>query len=149
DGQAAVGWFDFQRSEDTMELIGAADIVLSLAEIGKHIRKTPAGAAKVGPAVIIAAVTTGVDHAIEAARAAEYPTLQPSELPVVQPCYGVGLEAPMIGRIVADEKSQTGDAKERTFVGGTGLQQQDMRVGVFRKAAGHDGTRSARADDDI
>src|SRR5262249_25933402 len=54
-----------------MEIIGAAPVVLRLAEIGQHVGKAPARIAELAPVIEILRLPANVDQPVDRARPAE------------------------------------------------------------------------------
>ena len=72
---AAVG--GVQRPAAPVIVIAAPLAVLGATEIGQHVGPAPAGQPGLCPAVVIAGMTTDVDHAVDRRRAAEHAAARP------------------------------------------------------------------------
>ena len=63
-----------------MEFACAADVVLELAEIGKHVPKRPPGIAAGRPVIVVLALPADVDQAVDRRRSAQRPAARPVDL---------------------------------------------------------------------
>ena len=60
-----------ERPAGAVEVVGAALVVLGLAEVGQHIIVAPAGVAELAPMVEVLGLAADVDQSVDRARSAE------------------------------------------------------------------------------
>ena len=147
DRQAGPGAPDPHGACPAMPRPVAALVRFRAPEIGKQVLERPAGAAHLAPDVVFTGMAPRVDHAVDAARTAQHPSLEPGEFAVLHPGNRVGLEAPVEPGMVRSGEPEAGKAQEQAVVAPARLEQHDRNVRVLRKPCGDHGARCAGPDD--
>jgi len=146
-----------QRSARAVRRVGAALLVLGLAEIGQHAVPVPAGAAALPPQIVIGRVAAHVDHAVDRAGAAQHLAARLVHRAAFELGLGLALEHPVDPWIGEQPAVAHRDVDPPVAVVGAGLQQQYPVAAVFaqpggdaaagRTGAGHDIVEGAGVDD--
>jgi hypothetical protein len=77
DQQIDTRLLDRHRAVGAMPLAGTAAVALGFLEVGQHLVERPSLAAALGPLLVFERVAAQVQHAVDAARPAEYAALKP------------------------------------------------------------------------
>jgi hypothetical protein len=86
---------DAERAARAMEGVGAALVVLRLAEIGQHVLVAPAKVAELPPVVEIRRLAADVDQPVDGAGAAQHLAARRDHLPIVAVRLRLGGVAPV------------------------------------------------------
>ena len=124
-------------------------VALRAFEIGQHVVRRPVHAAHLPPKVVLARMTTRVDHPVDAARPADHPALQEDQVAAVHARHRFRGETPIEFRMRADGEAQPRQPRQHRIVPRPGLQQHDRHVRVLRQPCRHDGTGGAGPDHQI
>src|SRR5690606_20970914 len=117
-------------------------------EVGQHVRPAPAGATELGPAVVVVGKAPGIDHAVDAAGAADGTALEPGFLAPVAAL--VDLVGPHMGVAGRQQLADTpGHVDQKTAVHGTALDHQNPVGGIAGQLGGQHATGGAGPHDDV
>ena len=141
---------DIQRPALPVQRVFVRLVVLGLAEVGQNVVPAPAGAAHVGPAVVIGVMAAHIDHGVDARRAAEHLAARHIALAAVEALLRHGLVAPVADFCRQHGRGADGRAHQHALALAARLQQADAQGRVFgqaprERAAG----RAAAGDDDV
>ena len=127
-----------------------APVVLVAAEIGQGVVPAPAVVTRqFGPLVVVARLATHVDHAVDAAAAAQRFATRVAQRAAVQPGVGFGVVKP-VGAGVADAVEVAhGDMNPVVIVFAAGFNQKHPAAAVGTQAVAKQGAGRAAADDDV
>ncbi len=84
-----------QRAADTVEIVGAALLILGFLEIGQDVVITPAAVAMLAPAIVILVLATNVKQAVDRTRSAQNLAARLKHGSPVQSGLGFGLVHPV------------------------------------------------------
>src|SRR5450830_253612 len=106
--------------------LGAAVGIRSLGmglgadKVRQHLLVTPATATLGGPLIVVAGVTTDIDHAIDRRRAAQGAPARRADPPPVEAGFGLGQIAPVITTAADDDAHRRRHIDGPAAVGGPG-----------------------------
>jgi hypothetical protein len=133
-----------------MPLIGSAGVGLGFLEVGQHLLERPPMTAKLRPLVVFERVAAQIQHAVDAARAAEDAPLKPPQSAPVQRRYRLGLEIPIAPGEGAGDERDTGNLRREPEPFAAGLDQGNACIRHrLRQPTGNDTAGRARADHDV
>ena len=96
------------RAAVAMPLAGAAGVGFGFLEVGQHLIEGPPMAPKLRPLVVFERVAAQIQHAVDAARAAEDAPLEPPQPAAIQRRNRLGLEIPIAARRRAGDERGAG-----------------------------------------
>jgi hypothetical protein len=141
-----------QALEILVHAFGAvqAPVVLVAAEGGQHVVPAPGVVAgDLCPLLVVARLAAHVDHAVDAAAAAQRLAARVAQLAAVQARVGLGLVEPVGARVADAVEVAHGDVDPVVVVLAAGLHEQHAVLGVGGQAVGQQGAGRAAADDDV
>src|SRR5690606_11541815 len=139
---------DLQGAAHTPLRAGAELVILVGHEVGQHVRPAPAGATELGPAVVVVGKAPGIDHAVDAAGAADGAALEPGFLAPVGAL--VDLEGPHMGIARRQQLADApGHCDEKAAVHGAALDHQHPVGGIAGQFGGQHATGGARPHDAV
>ena len=119
------------------------------AEVGKGVVPAPARiAGQLRPLVVVARLAAHVDHAVDAAAAAQRLAARVAQGAAVQARVGLGVVEPVGARVADAVQVAHGDVDPVVVVLAARLDQQHAVAAVGAQAVGEQGTGRAPADDD-
>ncbi len=133
-----------------VRLVGAAEVVLALAEDREHRFPVPrcvAGQAR--PFVVVARLAAHVDHRVDRRAAAQHLAARVDDRAPVEALVRLGPVAPVGARVVDAEEVAHGDPDPDPVVASAGLEQQHLHVGIGREPVGQQAAGGAGADDHV
>ena len=104
-----------------MEFVGAAFVVLRLAEIGEDVVETPAGIAKLSPVIEVLRLSADVDQSVDRTGTADNLAARSDDVAIVAYC---GFVAPVVAPIGEKPAEAERNVKPWVPVVGAGLQQK-------------------------
>src|SRR5262249_14614360 len=116
---------DAERTARAMEGVGAALVVLRLAEIGQYILVAPADVAELPPVVKIRLLASDVDQPVDGARAAQHLAARRDYLPIVAMRLRLGGVAPVESPVGEQPAEAHRNVQPGMPAVGPSLQQQD------------------------
>src|SRR5262249_45134063 len=140
---------DAERAAGAMEVVGAALLILGLAEIRQHVLPAPADIAELAPSVEILLLAADIDEAVDRAGAAQHLAARLDDAAAVEPGLGLAFIEPVDLRIAEELAVAERDVDPRIAVGAAGLEQEHAVLPPLRQAIGQDAARRPAADDDI
>ena len=149
---AAGGFVAVQAFEVFIDALGLVQppVVFVAAEVGQHVVPTPAVIARqLGPLVVVARLAAHVDHAVDAAAAAQRLAARVAQGAAVQACVGLGVVQPVGARVANAIQVAHGDVDPVVVVLAAGLDQQHAVAAVCAQAVAQQGACGAAADDDV
>ena len=114
---------------------------LHALEIGQNAGVIPAISAHVCPVVIVARVPANIDHAIDAATAADDFTPGGHQLTAAQMGFGLAFVSPIIARHIHGKAERAWHLDQRARVGTTKFKNQDTMLTTVGQAIGHGRSR--------
>ncbi len=136
-----------------MEGVGALVEILVLEEVGQAFGPAPAGVHAVAvasaPAVVVARLAAHVDHAVDAARAAEHLAARIAQAPAVEPGSRLGRIEPVGARIADAVQIADRDVDPEVVVLASRLDQEDVLRRVGAQAVGEQAAGGAGAANDV
>ena len=139
-----------QRPTGTMEFVGAAFVVLGFAEIGQHVIVRPAFIAQLSPLVVIGGIAAHVDHAVDAAGAAQHLATWLVHGAALQFLFRLAFEHPVDPWINEGLGVAHRHVDPEMVVVAAGFQQQHAVPPVFGKARGeHAAGRTGPGYDEV
>ena len=118
-----------------MEGVAAALVVLGAPEVGQHVVPAPAVVAFARPAVVVLGLAAHVDHGVDRARAAEHLAARLVAAPAAEAGLRHGLEGPVVGAVLGQQREPGGAVDEDALVGRPGLEQADADGRVLARGA--------------
>ena len=137
-----------ERPAGAVKFVGAALVVLRLAEIGQHVVKAPAGIAELPPVVEVLRLAADIDQAVDRARAAENLSARRDDIAVVAFGLRDGLVAPIVAAVGEQPAEAERDMQPRMQVAGARLQQQHAMAARRGEPIGQNAAGAAGPDDD-
>jgi hypothetical protein len=138
-----------ERSADTMEIIGAARLVLGAPKIRQHVGKTPAGIAELAPMIVVLVLAADIEQAVDRARSAQHLAARLDDLAIVELGFRFGLVQPIdlgiIEQLTVAERNMNPDVP----VVAAGLEQKHAMAAGFGEAIGEHAAGRTGADDDV
>jgi hypothetical protein len=132
-----------------MRRIGAAFLVLGLAEERQHTVPIPANAAALPPQIVIGRVTAHVNHAVDRAGAAQHLATRLIHRAAFEFGLGLALEHPVETR-VGEELAVAGRQMDpEVAVVGAGFEQQHAVAAALTEPRCHDAAGRTGTGDDI
>src|SRR3989344_4750458 len=126
-----------------------APVVLVAAEVGQGVVPAPAGVARqFGPLVVVARLAAHVDHAVDAAAAAQRLAARVAQGAAVQARIGFGVVEPVGARVADEVQVAHGDVDPVVVVLAAGLDEEHAVAAVGAQAVAQQGAGGAAADDD-
>ena len=125
-------------------------MVFMQLEVGQGVGPGPGVVAgELRPSVVVARLAAHVNHAIDAAAAAQRFAARVAQCAAVQPGFSLGLEQPVGARVANAVQVTHGYVNPVVVVSAAGLNQQHALAGVSREPVGQQAARGAGADDDV
>src|SRR5262245_48555393 len=131
-----------------MEFVGAAFVILRLAEIRQNVVKTPAGIAKLPPMVEVLRLAADINQAVDRTGPAENFAARRDDIAVVAFRLRLGLVAPIVTAIDEKPAEAERDMKPRMPIVGARLQQQHAISARRRQPIGQNAAGAAGSYDD-
>ena len=136
-----------------VERVGALVEVLVLEEVRQALAPAPArvGAVAVAdaPAVVVARLPAHVDHAVDAARAAQHLAARIAQAPAVQAGGGLGRVQPVGARVADAIEVADRDVDPEVVVAAAGLDHEDVLATIGAEPVGEQAAGGAGAADDV
>src|SRR6478672_2493437 len=136
-----------------MEGVGALVEVFVLEEIGQAFAPAPAGigaeAVAGAPAVVVAGLAAHVDHAVDAAAAAQHLAARIAKAAAIEARRRLGGIEPVGARVADAVQVADRDVDPEVVVVAAGLDQQDVLVPVGAQPIGEQAPGGAGAADDV
>ena len=138
-----------QRAARAVELVGAALVVLGLAEVRQHVAPAPTRVAQRGPMVVVGAVAARVDHRVDGARAAQHLAARLVGAAAVESRLRHGVEFP-VGLPGLGQQGEAGGAMDQhAAIRRPCFDQCDPHLRVFTEARRQYAPGRAATDDDV
>src|SRR6516162_4580194 len=138
-----------KRAAFAVKFIGSTLPIFRLLEKGQHIVPGPAAVAELRPVIEIFRLTADIDHPVDRAGAAQDPAAWVENGAPIGAGIGLCCEAPGQARVIHQFYVAGRNMDERVPVAPAGLEQHDLRAGVFAQPVGERAARRASADDHI
>lgn len=138
-----------ERPARSMPLVGAALVVLRLAEVRQYFLGAPAGVAKLPPVIEVLRLTTNVDEAVDRARTAQHPAARRDDISAVTPGLRLGRVAPVEAPVGEQLAVAERNPKPRMATVRARLKQQHAMPPRRSQPVGQHAAGAARADDDV
>ena len=133
-----------ERPAGAVVLVGAALVVLGLAEVRQHVLVAPAGVAELAPVVEVLGLAADVDQAVDRARSAEHLAARRDDVAAVALRLRLGLVAPVVALVGEQLAVAERDVQPRMPVARPGLQQQHAMACRTRSAGSPARSRRCR-----
>ena len=137
-----------ERPARAVILVGAALLVLGLAEVGQHVGVTPARIAEIAPPVVVLVLSAYVEEAVDRGRSAEHLAARLRDPPVGGARLRLARIEPVhrgIGEVLSVSER---NVYPRAAVLAARLQQEHRAASRRGKPVGQHAARGARADHD-
>src|SRR5216684_8694736 len=139
---------DAERPIGPVERVGTPCLVLGTLEIGQHVLERPPGVAELTPMIEILGLAADIDHTVDRGGAAEHLAARPENAAIAGAGVGLGLVAPVDGRIGEGLAKAEGDMDPAVAVLAPSLDQQDTSCRVLAEPGRHRATGRPRTDND-
>ena len=138
------------RAARTVRRRGASVVVFVQFEVRQGLVPAPGGVASLrGPLVVIARLAAHVNHAVDAAAAAQGFAARVTQRAAVQARLGLGLVQPVGARVANAVQVAHRDVDPVVIVAATSLDQQHTLAGIGRQTVGQQAAGGTGADDDV
>src|ERR1700722_8461658 len=140
---------DRQWAADTMQIVGAALLILGALEVGQYVLKRPAGVTELPPVIVVLMLAADVEQAVDRARSAHHLAAWLDDLPVIQFRFRFGLIEPIHSRVVEELGEAERHMNPEMAVMAASFQQQYAVTAGCRQAIGENAAGRAGAYDDV
>mmetsp|Transcript_6308 Transcript_6308/g.25549 ORF Transcript_6308/g.25549 Transcript_6308/m.25549 type:complete len:320 (+) Transcript_6308:1316-2275(+) len=125
-------------------------VVFVLAEGAQHPLPAPGVVSgQRGPVVVVAALATHIDHAVDAGAATQHLAARVAQVAAVEPGLGLGLEAPVGARVADAVEVADRDVDPVVVILAAGLDQQHALVAVGAEPVRQQAAGGAGTHDDV
>src|SRR5690625_2102131 len=138
-----------QRPAPRAQGMGWTVEVFQLLEVGQNFLEAPAGAAALGPTVVVLLLAPDVDHAVDERGAAEAAAPGNGDPAIVGRLFRLAPEAPVPALVDEQLAEARRDRNPEAARLAAGLQQQHPVPARSRQAVGQHAARGAAAHDDV